>query len=100
MSSLMRRELPLESAVESKVSDFARENGCLVVKLNLIGQIGWPDRMLLKHGKVLFIEFKRQGSSPRRAQLEIHRRIEAQGFPVVVIDDVQAGREAVRVHLL
>jgi hypothetical protein len=102
MSSLKPGNLsrPLESNIEKDVSEYAKRNGCLVVKLNLIGQIGWPDRMYLRSGKLIFIEFKRPGSSPRRAQIEIHRRIEAHGFPVFVIDSIEEGREVVRVHLL
>jgi hypothetical protein len=92
-------ELFKEKAVEYAVSRFAREQGCLVLKLNVLGQVGWPDRMYLYRGNILFIEFKRPGERVRAIQEHIHERIRQHGFPVLVIDDIEAGKTAVRLHL-
>jgi hypothetical protein len=83
---------PLERETETKVSEYAEALGCLVVKLNLIGRIGWPDRMYLYMGKVLFIEFKRKGEEPEKIQLWTHGQIRKHKFKVVVVDNIPDGK--------
>ncbi len=47
---------------------------------------GLPDRLVLLNGRAYFIEVKSQGKKPRPIQRVIHRKLEALGFPVSVID--------------
>jgi len=87
--------LPLESNLEQKVSDYAKQLGVLTLKLNVLGQVGWPDRLYLFKGRVLFIEFKRQGEQPRKVQVYVHNRIRSHGFTVDVVDNVQQGNASI-----
>lgn len=48
----------------------------------------YPDRMvLLKGGKVVFVEFKRPSEEPRTGQNFIKAILEKLGFDVYVVDD-------------
>jgi hypothetical protein len=82
----------LESAIEVKVTQYAEQKGCLALKLNILGRRGWPDRLYLYAGRVLFIEFKRPGEKPRKLQEYIHDRIRRQGFDVALVDNIREGQ--------
>lgn len=84
---------PLERQVEKWTCDRAAFRGCACLKLNVKGRVGWPDRLFIFHGKVLFIEFKRLGEKPTLIQQYVHAEIRAHGVPVEVVDNVgDAGR--------
>jgi len=81
----------LESYVERKVCEFAESLGWLVRKLSWIGRRGAPDRLFIRGGRIVLIEFKRPGGV-----LELHQereiaRLRAAGAEVHVIDTVAAG---------
>ena len=82
---------PLESNLEQKVVEYSNERGVLSLKLNVLGRVGWPDRLFLYKGRVLFIEFKRQGEKPRKLQEYVHNQLRNQGFCVVVVDNFSQG---------
>jgi hypothetical protein len=67
----------------------------LSLKLNVIGQSGWPDRLYAWNGRVLFIEFKAAKEKPRPAQLEIHKRLAERGINVAVVDNLIDGRRVI-----
>lgn len=84
---------PLEKNIEKWTCDRAAFLGCVCLKLNVRGRVGWPDRLFLFRGKVLFIEFKRLGENPTLIQQYVHAEIRAHGVPVEVVDNVgDAGR--------
>lgn len=80
-----------ESAIEAKVVEWAEGWGILVLKLNVHGSTGWPDRLFMAGGFVVFIEFKRLGEELRRNQPERVQQLRDQGFTVGVIDNVNDG---------
>ena len=57
-----------ESTIEKAVCAYAKSQGCLVMKLAGPNQKGQPDRMFIRNGKVLFIEFKAPGKLPTKLQ--------------------------------
>ena len=84
---------PLEKNIDKWTCDRAAFLGCVCLKLNVRGRVGWPDRLFLFRGKVLFIEFKRLGENPTLIQQYVHAEIRAHGVPVEVVDNVgDAGR--------
>lgn len=89
-----------ESHIEKAVCDFARNHSCLVLKLAGPNAKGQPDRLILKDGKVFFLEFKRFSAKPTALQLKWIERLRAQGFAAEWTDDIGEGREFVRRHLL
>lgn len=85
-----------ESAIEKDVCDYAKLRGWLVVKLMLCNVNGWPDRLLIRNGRVIFIEFKQLGKDPKPQQAKRHGEIRAQGIEVFVVDDREEGYAIVR----
>lgn len=85
----------LESEIERKVGEHAKRRGWLVRKWSSPGQKGVPDRLYFRSGAVLLIEFKAPGKRPTELQKREHDRLQAQGFPVHVIDNVEDGKALV-----
>ena len=85
----------LERVIEQKVTEYAEALGVLQLKVNIIGRRGWPDRIYLYKGRVLFIEFKAPEEEPRKLQLYIHNILRANGFEVEVVDDEDEGKAAI-----
>lgn len=84
----------LESSIERKGLEDCKSLGIIFRKLNF-GE-GWPDRMLLYRGAVLFIEYKQKGEKPTKLQAWMHEKLRAQGFRVEVVDDTIKGRELIK----
>lgn len=86
--------MPLESEIEDKVKDFAEHHFILHLKIVIWGRAGWPDHIFIKNGKVTFMEFKKPGEEPTPLQKHIHKMLRSEGVIVEVIDNVEAGYEA------
>lgn len=89
----------LEKTIEKAVKKYAEDNGCITYKMNGLGHRGWPDRMFMFEGKVLFIEFKRLGNGPTPLQTHIHEQLRKSGFRVFVVDSVPLGKAVVDDYL-
>lgn len=83
-----------ESAIEANNGAYAKTLGIIFRKLNF-GE-GWPDRVLLYRGHVIFIEYKRLGEKPTALQEYMIDILRKQGFEVYVIDDKQRGRVLIK----
>lgn len=81
----------LESYIERKVCDYAKKLGWLVRKLSWVGRHGAPDRLFIKAGRVVFIEFKRTGRKPTEHQRLELERLRAQGMEAHVVDNIDDG---------
>lgn len=81
-----------EAQIEKRVSEHAKRKGWLVYKFQSPAQRGVPDRIFLKDGRAMFIEFKAPGKRATKQQLATHEKFREQGFDVFVIDDVSAGK--------
>lgn len=76
----------LESVIENKAVQFAKANGILTYKFTSPSSRGVPDRIFLREGHVLFIEFKAPGKKPTALQIRELKRIRATKHFVVVVD--------------
>jgi hypothetical protein len=83
-----------ESAIEADNYTYARSLRIIFRKLNF-GE-GWPDRLLLYRGHVLFIEYKQLGEKPTALQEYQHDILRKQGFEVQIVDDKQKGRKLIK----
>ena len=91
----------LEKDVESAVCTFARREGFWCKKFASPNARGVPDRIFKISGApFIFIEFKRPGGAVKfpsnareRLQLREHKRIQEQGGLVLVIDNIEAGKD-------
>jgi hypothetical protein len=89
---------PLESKLERTVVIYATYKDMLHLKLNVRGRVGWPDQLFIYKGVAFFIEFKREGEQPTKAQLFIHELIRAHGLDVGVFDNYNDAKEFIDDH--
>lgn len=80
-----------ENKIETEVCRHALATGWIHYKFAPTSSRGAPDRVFLKNGKTIFIEFKAPGKKPSRFQYGVINLFRASGFPVGIIDDIQEG---------
>ena len=78
----------LESAIEEMCCDDARDAGWLVKKISFPGSRGALDRMFIKDGRVVFIEFTRPGKlkNTSTGQNDTIKELTAAGAECYVVD--------------
>jgi len=86
----------LESSVEGDAMKFAILRGWWEAKFVSPNQRGVPDRLLIRAGRVIFIEFKKFGKEPTRQQLKRHREMREHGAEVFVVDTLQEAKEILK----
>jgi Holliday junction resolvase len=82
-----------ENKIESEVCNYAETLGWLQFKFSSPNQKGVPDRIFIRNGAVLFIEFKATGANPTKLQRKKIREILTQGVRVFVIDNIGEGKK-------
>lgn len=78
----------IEAAIEKPVCHRAEKAGWFCRKVAWPGRNGAPDRVFIKDGRVVWIEFKRPGEKPRLSQTLEHDRMKAAGAEVYTCDSV------------
>jgi Holliday junction resolvase len=89
-----------ESTIERAVCAYAKNKGCIVMKLSGQNQRGQPDRMFLYQGRVLFIEFKAPGKRPTALQERWIDDLRRQGMFATWCDDIEKGKGLINFFLL
>lgn len=82
-----------EMVIERTVCRYAETLGWLAYKFTSPSQRGVPDRMFIKDGKVIFIEFKSTGFKPSKLQNYVINKIREHGAPVYIVDNIEQGME-------
>lgn len=82
----------LERDIEKKVCDYAKRNGWMVRKFSSPSHRSVPDRIMIKNGEVIFIEFKATGKKPTKLQAREHNLLREHTANIYVVDDVQQGK--------
>lgn len=95
------KEIISEKDLEHTFSEnLNRTKKVWVIKLLSTFIKGLPDRMILcKGGYVGFAEIKTTGKKPTKIQLLVHSKLEALGFKVFVIDDLESRDAAISFFL-
>lgn len=76
-----------ESEIEKALTFAVKKRGGLALKFISPGMSGVPDRLvLMKCGRLAFIELKSYGKKMRPLQIKRKRQLEALGFLVYCID--------------
>jgi len=88
----------LESTIEKKVTKYAESLGWLAYKFSSPNNRGVPDRLYIRNGVVIFIEFKQLGKKPTKLQTHHINKIKAQSIAVYVVDSVDAGEAVFNAH--
>lgn len=76
----------IENDVEKYLVGRIAKIGGLVWKLTSPGISGVPDRIVIYHGKLYFVEMKRPGSKMRKLQEYRRKELGGQGFGVICLD--------------
>jgi len=75
-----------EGSLERRFYKGVKRAGCKSIKIT--GLTHYPDRqVLVPGGKVIWVEMKAPGKTPRKGQRERIRRLRAMGFQVDVISN-------------
>lgn len=90
-----------EKLIEKTLNAEVAKMGGWSVKLPCTYVAGLPDRMvLLPGGTIFFAELKTTGKKPTAMQKLIHKKIQALGFNVYVIDSLELIYEKLNLYLL
>lgn len=88
-----------EKNIEEYLRDQVRISGGWAPKWESPGNNGVPDRIVfLPGGRVVFVELKAPGKKPTPLQMSQHRRLQALGQNVKVIDSKQAVNDLLAAH--
>lgn len=80
---------PLESSIEGDACAYAKKRGWMVMKFVSPGRKGVPDRLFIRDGRHVFIEFKRGGGEAQEQQEKRHRQMREHGAEVYVVDNLK-----------
>lgn len=83
-----------ERDIEAKVCDLAKRAGWLAYKFVSPSQRSVPDRIFIRAGRIVFVEFKAPGAKPTTLQSRMIERLQGAGCEVHVCDSVEAGCHA------
>lgn len=73
-----------EALIQKKIKEVHEAHGWLVVKMIQTTMNGIPDLLLMKDGRVAFIEVKQDKGKPTPLQEYIHTRIRKKGIDVFI----------------
>lgn len=79
-----------ERDIEAKVVKWAKDRRFLTYKFVSPSQRGVPDRIFIRDGYVIFIEFKAPGEKPTALQAATIRKMQDEDCRVYVCDSVEA----------
>lgn len=79
--------------IEQPLFHFARSRGWLCEKVVSLSRKGWPDRFMVRKGRIVLCELKRPGEEPTEQQYKRHRELREQGVEVVWFDNLEAAKE-------
>ena len=95
MPKLSKRP-PLEKEIEKKICDYAKSKGCYVRKFVSPSNQSVPDRLIIAPGGAVgFLEVKRGGQSPTKAQEHEMSALKQTGVDVWWCDNVENGKQFV-----
>lgn len=83
----------LEKTIEAKAVRAAKERGWRSYKFSSPAHRGVPDRLFLRDGRAVFIEFKRPGKKPTRLQARELELIRETGCKAEWTDSVERALE-------
>jgi len=88
----------LEKKLEKRCSDLARVHGWWTRKFSSPSNRGVPDRVFLKDGDVVWIEFKAPGKDPTPLQMHEITEIEKHGGNATWCDNVGDFKKILKIH--
>ena len=83
-----------ERDIEAKAVKWAKDKGWLTYKFVSPSQRGVPDRVFIRAGIIIWIEFKAPGKVPTPLQAQTIKKMQAHGCQVYVCDNVESAIDA------
>ena len=93
---LKRQTTMRESKIEKTICDFAKARGWKARKYKTENDRSAPDRIFLRRGVAIFIEFKAKGKKPTKAQWKKIKELRTLGFIATYIDNIEDGKHFFR----
>jgi hypothetical protein len=100
LAAIKRAREKRECEDERKFVDWARDEGCVCLKLNVRGNRDWPDQWVVGDMDDMLIEFKRSGKKPTPKQYELHSRLRLCKIVVSVDNFEEAKKYALTARLM
>ena len=85
----------LESKLQASCIKYAKSKGWYVLKVIKCNISGFPDSVLFKDGKTIFIEFKSEIGKQSELQKYQQKQLEAQGFKYYLVNNLNYFKEIV-----
>lgn len=96
MPRMSKPPAPLEKEIEKKICDYAKSKGCYVRKFTSPNNRSVPDRLIIAPGGAVgFLEVKRGGEKPTKAQEHEIKQLKQIGAEVWWADNVLDGKQFV-----
>lgn len=80
----------LEKTIEKNCVKWAESKGWLSYKFVSPSNRGVPDRIFLRNGKTVFVEFKKPGGETSALQVRQIEKIKSYDFKVFIIDNLRS----------
>ena len=88
-----------EKTIERDFKNYCLENNVLCLKLVVVGDNGYPDRMVLGHGFIFFVEFKRPGCYPSSLQKHTHVKLRFLGQKVFCFNSLKEAKTCLDLYM-
>jgi hypothetical protein len=87
--------VPSEKKIEQAACRYAKSRGALVYKFSSPAHRGVPDRLFIKNGRVLFLEFKAPGKKPTKLQQRELDLLQGQKVVAFYVDSLTGAVDAI-----
>ena len=86
-----------EKKLERNLREAVKKLGGWSIKILSTHVTGLPDRLvLMPGGRLFFVEVKTTKVKPRKIQLAIHKKLQALGFKVEIVDNSERIKELLK----
>ena len=85
----------LESKLQASCLKYAKSKGWYVLKVIKCNISGFPDSVLFKDGKTIFVEFKSEIGKQSELQKYQEKQLESQGFKYYLVNNLNYFKEIV-----
>lgn len=85
-----------EIEIEQPASRYAESRGWFEIKIEKASKRAFPDRLYIRHGLTIYVEYKAPGEKPTEQQLLRHKELRNHGAFVYVIDTMKDAYDTFR----
>ena len=85
----MKQQFQRESSIERKCKLLAQQKGWFQVKIEKTSVRGFPDRLFIRDGKTMYVEFKNEVGRLSDEQVRVIAQMRERGADVYVISSME-----------